>query len=241
MNKTDENKNLAADRSEAVETTGNFRPPARATSRLKIAAGILMLMAVGGSFTFFLDGGIAAAETNDKQPRPAQKQPQVKGPNTAQENAAPTEPAQAGSTVESLFFEHASKGGAGACSDLYTALGKTITLGSTFAVQTQSATTDPAQHSLQGVMGMNFNNPNDYVGPASGVILAVPTAKGCEGNMVKVVPLPKSCAAAQSTLPEGSSRQTPLLGMDVFALPGGSQAMFMPAASGCVVVTVARM
>ncbi|WP_144576807.1 hypothetical protein [Agrobacterium sp. DE0009] len=245
MKTINETENPGADHADAVELADHLRSSTRLRSHLKIAAGVMLIIATGGSLALLSPGGNAVAGANDKQqPRAVQNQPQEKKPGVQPQRSADPAPgsvqAGAGQPAEGIFSENATKIGATTCAGFYGALGKDITLGTTFAVQTQTAGSDPAEHATLGLIGMNFNNPNDYAGPGSGVVLAVPTAKGCEGNMVKIVPFPQSCVVAQSSLPEGSNKQTPIMGMDVFGLPGGSQAMFMPSTGGCVIVTVAR-
>lgn len=202
-----------------------------------LMAGLLFLSS--GGVVFFRQQDTANAQTSERAP---QKGPKVQ---PVEKELRPTLPQLVEPTgtrpVGELFLEHANKAGVVACAATYGELGRIVTAGATFSVQTQAAGTDAPSHGIQGLIGMNYSNPTDYTGPASGVVLAVPTDDGCEGNMVRIVPFPQSCTAAQALLPHGSTPLDPLSGLPVFGLPTGGQVMFVPAASGCVVVSVARL
>lgn len=141
-----------------------------------------------------------------------------------------------------LFTGHANGAGAKACAAVYGALGKALTDGTQFMVQTQSGKTDPDHHALQGLAGMSFKGSQDggYSGPAAGLVFVAPVAQGCEGNMVRVVPFQQSCEAATALLPKGSQPLQPLSGVPVFELPAGGQAMLLPAGQGCVAISILR-
>lgn len=217
-----------------ISTSGNAPP----RHRLKVACAITVLGALGA---LVVPGG-GGAQTQI-QPNAAQTQnnsPQKKALKTAPPAAQPKAISGplANIALDSLFLEEARKVKATAsCASVYAKLGRNLTAGSTFTIKTQAENPQTGKCGIQGVIGMNYSNPSDYSGPAGGVILAVPTEKGCEGNMVRVVPYPQSCASAQGFLPQGSRPQPPLSGLDIAALPGGGQALFIPAVSGCVVVS----
>ncbi|SDD07613.1 hypothetical protein SAMN05216337_1007112 [Bradyrhizobium brasilense] len=139
------------------------------------------------------------------------------------------------------FLTHASQAGVKACALTYSGLGKSLTNGTEFMVQTQTAKTDADRRGLEGVVGMTFpSGRGDYSGAAAGVVFAAPTAQGCEGNMVRVVPFVQNCQAAAGFLPKGSQPLQPLSGLAVYALSTGGQAMLMPSGNGCVVVSILR-
>lgn len=161
----------------------------------------------------------------------SQAQPQSSTNAPAQPNAA-SDP----------FQTHAEQAGAKTCTATYAALGKMLTDGTQFMVQTQTAKAEVDQHALQGVVGITFPPSKDgnFTGPAAGLVFAAPTAQGCEGTMVRVVPFPQNCQAAVNLLPKGSQQLQPLSGLPVFALASGGQAMLMPAGNGCVVLSIMR-
>ncbi len=139
-----------------------------------------------------------------------------------------------------LFFNHANKGGVQTCAATYSGLGINLTNGTQYMLQTQFSTKDADKHSVQGLVGMMFNIPNGYSGPAAGVVFATPTVQGCEGLMVRIVPLSENCADAEAKLPQGSVRRTVLSGNNVFALSTGGQAILMPAITGCIAISIVR-
>lgn len=138
------------------------------------------------------------------------------------------------------FDAHAAAQGVKACAATYSALGKALTDGSQFMVVTQTARSDADQHSVQGVVGMAYVSGRGYTGPAAGLIFAGPTARGCEGNGVRVVPSPQNCQAFAAALPQGSQPFQQLSGIPVYVLSTGEQTMLVPAGSGCIVVSIVR-
>lgn len=245
MKTMNETENPAADRADAIELADDLRSSTRLRSRLKIAAGVMLIIATGGSLALLSPGGNAVAGANDKQqPRAVQNQPQEKKPDAQPQRSANPAPgsvqAEPGQTAEGIFTENATKIGATTRAGFYGALGKDITLGTTFAVQTQTAGSDPAEHATLGLIGMNFNNPNDYAGPGSGVVLAVPTAKGCEGNMVKIVPFPAELRRRPVKSPRGQQQADPAYGHGCLRTARRQPGDVHASAGGCVIVTVAR-
>lgn len=202
-----------------------------------LTAGLLF---IGFGVTeFFVAHGTADAQTSQRE---AQRGPKVQPVDkdfrpTPHELAAQTAVQSAGE----LFLEHAGKAGVSGCAATYAELGAIVTAGATFSVQTRAAAAGAPSRGIQGLVGMNYSNPADYTGPASAVVLAVPTDKGCEGISVRVVPFPQNCSVAQTLLPQGSTALDPLSGLPVFALATGGQAMFTPTTSGCVVVSIVRV
>lgn len=162
-------------------------------------------------------------------PAPKQQRSAQPAPAVAAESAAASDP----------FLAQASKAGAKACAATYANLGKVLTNGTQFMVQMQAAGHDADRHAIQGVVGMNFRSTKDYSGPAAGIVFAAPTAQGCEGSMVRVVPFPQNCEATAALLPQGSKPLQPLSGLAVYALAAGGQAILLPAGNGCVALSIA--
>ncbi len=140
------------------------------------------------------------------------------------------------------FTAKATAAGVKSCAATYGALGKVLTDGTQFMVQNQMGANDPDRHALHGLVGMTFHNSKDvgYSGPAAGIVFAAPVQQGCQGTMVRVVPLERSCQDVVSFLPKGSEPEQPLEGLPVFSLGGGGQAMLLPSRQGCVVLSIAR-
>jgi hypothetical protein len=76
-------------------------------------------------------------------------------------------------------------------------------------------------------------------GQAAGVLVAAPTATGCEGQFVRVAPFQQSCGAVIRLLPPGSEHERDLSGVGLYRLGGNrGEAMFISSGSGCVVVSI---
>jgi len=206
--------------------------------RLLISAGATVLLS-GVAFALYqlpiVEQAVAQAQGKTKTVAP-------KGDSTNSNEQAKPEQAQGQATAPSNadpFTAHSS--GLKACSSTYAGLGKILTEGTQFMVQTQTAKATPERHGISGVVGMVFPpNSGAYSGPAAGIVFAAPTADGCEGNMVRVVPFEQSCAVAATLLPQGSEALQPLSTLPIYNLPTGGQAMLMPSGSGCVAITIIK-
>jgi hypothetical protein len=192
-------------------------PPVNTRSRFMLAsAGAAVMLAVLG-LAFYQVPGLSKllARNTEMQASAAEPAPSV-GP----------------------FLVRMQDAGIKTCSGIFDTLGKALTDGSSFMVQTQWAKTDPDSQPLQAVVGMNFSTQG-FSGPASGVVFASPVGSGCAGNMVRIAPFPQDCQAASALLPKGSTQAAVLSGIPVFNLPqNGGQAMLMPAGQGCIAVSV---
>ncbi|ENN86544.1 hypothetical protein RHSP_64224 [Rhizobium freirei PRF 81] len=193
-------------------------------------AAVVVIAAGGIGFYKFPVLGESIAQAMDKQKAAADPAP------TPQQRIS----AEAAPATTDLFLTHAKQAGANSCAATYAGLGNSLTNGTQFMVQTQTAKAEPDRHSLQGIVGMMFKSDKGYSGPAAGLVFAAPTGEGCEGNMVRVVPFQQNCQAAASFLPQGSQAIQPLSGVPVYALGTGGQAMLMSAGSGCVAISIIR-
>ncbi len=138
------------------------------------------------------------------------------------------------------FQDQASKLGVRKCANLFSALGQTVSVGSSYAVQAQTESTAPDGHGVQGVVGMTYKTPA-YSAQAAGIVMAAPVGTKCEGQLVRVAPFQRACKDVVALLPAGSTTAGSLSGVPLYNL-GGNQGQAMLVASGgsCVVVTVAR-
>jgi hypothetical protein len=156
--------------------------------------------------------------------------------------ASPDAAAQAGApqAAATSFQNQAAQLGVKSCAALFSSLGDSLTLGTTYASNAQAQQTAPNDHATQAVVGMKYDTPN-YKGQAAGVVLTAPTkAGGCEGSLVRVAPFPQSCPDVVRQLPPGSALATSLSGTPLYNLGGNQgQALLVPSSAGCVVVTVA--
>lgn len=163
--------------------------------------------------------------------------------SAAKKTSRGQQPVQAKSDVSTDPFSTAtSKAGVMACAATYVGLGKALTEGTQFMVQTHTAKANVDRHGVQGVIGMTFQSSTDgnYAGPAAGLVFATPTVQGCEGNAVRVVPFVQNCEAATAFLPQDSQVMQPLSGLAVYSLPTGGHAMLVPAGTGCVAISILR-
>jgi hypothetical protein len=139
------------------------------------------------------------------------------------------------------FRKHISQAGIRTCANLFPVLGQALTFGSTYAVNTQWNKTSPDAHSVQAVTGMSYDTP-DYKEQAAGVVVASPTATGCEGTFVRVAPFQKPCQEVITTLPQGSTLAETLSGMPYYNLANNSgQALLISSGNSCVVVSVGSL
>jgi hypothetical protein len=122
---------------------------------------------------------------------------------------------------------------------VFPVLGELLTSGAKYDVQSTWSNEAADRHAVQALVGMSYTTQN-YNGPAAGIVFAAPTQSACEGTMVRVAPFSASCAELPSVLPQGSRLASNLGQVAVYALANnGGNAMLLPTASGCVVVSVA--
>lgn len=204
---------------------------------LALAAAALVLVSGGVFFAYenLIGSEASAQNASGKQPQgKAAPQPQAR----PQQQSAPTASAPG---IADPFTAHAAQAAIRTCASTYAALGKALTEGSQYTVQTQTGKTDADRRSVQGVVGMLYKSGEGYSAPASGIVFAAPNGQSCEGEMVRVVPFAQNCQAAEALLPKGSARQEELAGIPIFALPAGGQAILLPAGRGCVAISVLRV
>lgn len=134
---------------------------------------------------------------------------------------------------DNVFAAHARDAGIKTCSSLFVTLGKTVAEGAQYAAQTHWSKAEPDRHSVQSLVGLTFGD-----GAGAGVVLTSPLGLGCEGSLVRIVPIQQSCQAAANLLPPGSTQAQTLANLSIFNLAGGGQAMLIPAGAGCVVATI---
>ena len=155
-------------------------------------------------------------------------------PQSVKRPAAP-----AAAAPRSQFEAQASRLGARKCLGLFAELGQRATQGSSYGVQVEANKTAPDAHALQGVAGMTYNQP-EIRGSAASVVLAAPTADGCQGNMVRVAPFQKPCQEVVRLLPPGSTAAGDLAGVPLYNVPQTQDRILLIAnsAASCVVVSV---
>jgi hypothetical protein len=142
-------------------------------------------------------------------------------------------------SADTPFLQHARQAGVKTCSTVFSTLGRILTNGSQYGVQSFWNTEMPDKHAVQALVGMDYA-AGTYRGPAAGVVFAAPTTSACEGTMVRVAPFSVSCANIPSLLPDGSRLTNNLGRVAVYSL-GSNQgnALLLPNGETCVVISVA--
>lgn len=145
-------------------------------------------------------------------------------------------------TPDNLFARHAADAGVATCQGMYAMLGDALTEGGRYMVKTEMASSNPNLHSLQGLVGLQYQNQGNNNGSAAGIVFAAPTPTGqnCEGTMVRVVPFAQNCQVAANLLPQGSRQGEALSGVPTFTMPNGGHVMLLPSGNSCVVLSVVR-
>ncbi|MDX8531171.1 hypothetical protein RFM41_04975 [Mesorhizobium sp. VK25A] len=190
-----------------------------------VAAAVILSFRLYPALGTFVAGTASAQAQAPVQGEPAQAAP---APADASANNNP-------------FQAHVAQAGLRTCANLFATLGKALTAGSTYAVQTQWDKTSPDAHAVQALAGMSYNLP-DYKTQAAGVVFASPVGQTCEGGFVRVAPFQRSCQEVAGTLPKGSLLADNLSNTMLFNLANnGGQALLVPTGNTCIVVSVARM
>lgn len=143
------------------------------------------------------------------------------------------------SLADTPFLAHSKQAGLSACSNVYPILGQLLTSGAKYNVVSEWNQQAADQHPIQGLVGLDYDTQN-YTGLAGGIVMAAPNGTDCEGAMVRVAPLPTSCANVPATLPQGSNIANTLGRVSLYTLAGnGGQALLVPSGETCVVVSIA--
>ncbi|MBB4611553.1 hypothetical protein [Sphingomonas yabuuchiae] len=138
-----------------------------------------------------------------------------------------------------VFQNQAASSGATTCQHVMGGLGAALTNGSQFTSMLRINRSAPDKHMITSKVGMTYSLP-DLKGRAVGILVGAPLASGCEGEMIRVAPLNRSCEALATTFPRGSARTQNLSGVSLYDLgEGRGEAMLIDNGAGCVAVTIA--
>jgi hypothetical protein len=159
------------------------------------------------------------------------------GNSTALAQASVPAPAVPNPVTQS-FANEAGKLGVRQCANLYAELGNLVSTGAaSYKVRTVTDKAAPDAHVVQGVIGMTYDLP-ELKGQAAGIVISVPTRSGCEGQIVRVTPFQKPCSQMTGFLPAGSVLTDNLSNVALYQLGSNQgQALMIPSAASCVVVT----
>ena len=139
-----------------------------------------------------------------------------------------------------MFQQKAGELGAGRCVSVFAGLGQMVTQGASYTVQVEADKAAPDAHPLVGLVGMTYDTPG-YRGQAAGFVLAAPVGQRCEGQLIRVAPMQRTCQQVVALLPRGSAVASNLSGMPLYNLGGNQgQALLVPNGSTCVVVTIGQ-
>lgn len=191
-----------------------------ASGRSGFLVGILsalVLAAGGAAATYFLVGERALAIL-------------------AADGAASAE--KAATPPRNVFDEHALRAGVEQCRELFAQMGESLAAGSIYAAMSNWNDARPDEHAVWSMVGMRFTSGDDAF-RAGGLLFAAPTGNGCEASLARVVPSPLDCGQMRDRLPADRRLLTTLEGSEVYGLATGGAVLLVPAATGCVAVTVA--
>lgn len=179
---------------------------------------------------------ISAVETATAQeafPAPAQSETLVE--KTAQTSAAN---ASSASEVVSPFLASIRGGEVTQCAQIVPAFGEMLTVGSDYGAKSIWNPNAPDANPIYALVGMDYADES-VSSSGAGFLYAAPNANGCQGAMVRVVPVAQPCSAIPRMLPEGSTVSDKLNSVQTYALGDEGTSMLIPANGSCVVVTIA--
>lgn len=136
------------------------------------------------------------------------------------------------------FLAHAKQAGLTTCSRVFPVLGQLLTNGATYNLETTWNQTQPNDHSVQALVGMSYASQT-YTGPAAGIVVTSPVGSSCEGTMMRVTPMQRTCQEVVSGLLQGSRQANAVGPIAVYTLANnGGQVLLIPSDRSCVVVSV---
>jgi len=155
--------------------------------------------------------------------------------------AAPAQPQPAGQQQATVFDDHARQANITTCANLFGTLGRGVTVNSTYTAKSQWDSRAGNAHSVQSLVALNQQAPNNATLPAAGVVFAAPVGSSCEGNLVRVTPSPESCPTVAAELAKLNGQSGTLGELSTLSLPNGAQVVLIPVGNACVAVTALRI
>lgn len=149
--------------------------------------------------------------------------------------AGPLEP-----SGDTPFHEHVAQAGMAACLDGFPLMGALVTGDASYAVQSKWTPDRPAGGMIRSLIGMRFETP-EHSGPAVGYVMAAPSGGACEGGMIRVTPIERSCAEVERQFLAGATLEAELEGLPAYLAEGGDQVVTLPLGEHCVAVSVGRL
>lgn len=172
----------------------------------------------------------------------AKPQAQTAPPAAAQAQPAAAQPQAAAAPQQATVFDdHARQANITTCANLFGALGRGVTVNSTYTAKSQWDSKSGNAHSVQSLVALNQAAPGNAAQPAAGVVFAAPVGSGCEGNLVRITPSPETCSAVAAELAKLNGQSGTLGDLSTLSLPNGAQVMLIPLGNACVAVTALRI
>lgn len=151
-----------------------------------------------------------------------------------------TPPAAADAQKSQTPFEaHVDQAKLKTCAGTFAELGKAAAASDEYMALSQWSQQEADVHSIQSIVGMAFKSDPTLSNGAS-IVFAAPVQGGCEGNLVRVVPSTQPCNVAVQSLGLANEQAVTLANVPIATTKAGANIIFLPSASGCVIVTVAR-
>lgn len=200
---------------------------------------MLLLPLLGAVVLGVVFGSDLIGQAAEKKSQPAA---QAAAPAAAAEPAKPQEQApaqQVAAVTPSVFDEHAQQGKIGACSGVFSALGRGVVADAGYTAQTEWDTKAASAHSVASLVTLE-GGPSTPGVQGAGVVFAAPVGQSCEGALVRVTPIKTSCQSLEAALVKAQGRAGTLGALPVVAMPNGAQVVLVPFDQSCVAMTSLR-
>ena len=173
--------------------------------------------------------GQAAEKRNQPAPAPA-----AAAKSTSEESAQPQDQAEA--QQASVFAAHAREGKIGACTNVFTTLGRGVVADEAYTAKTQWNTKAADAHAVASLVALD--GTQDAQGQrGAGVVFAAPVGRSCEGTLVRVTPVKAPCQAVSAELVNQKGQAGSLGDLPTVAMPNGAQVVLVPLDQSCVAMT----
>jgi hypothetical protein len=162
--------------------------------------------------------------------------PAAKPAAESEETAKPQEQADAQQAAASVFAAHAKEGKIGACTNVFTALGRGVVADETYTVKTQWNPKAADAHAVASLVALD-GNAESQGQRGAGVVFAAPVGRSCEGTLVRVTPVKASCQAISTELVNQKGQVGTLGDLPFVTMPNGAQVVLVPLDQSCVAMT----
>ncbi|MCL2716472.1 MAG: hypothetical protein FWD68_18370 [Alphaproteobacteria bacterium] len=195
--------------------------------------GVVLVIGLAG-VGFYLGGnkgghGVNTAGVNPQGAAAA-------GGAAAQPSSSP-QPA-AGPVQQSVFEKLVQEANIVTCGKTFAALGNGMSRNFDYTAQSRWDSRSANDHSVVSLVALKPIAPGGAIG--GGTIFAAPVGGSCEGEVVRVTPVPRSCPDVAAQLEKSNGQSGQLGELAVLSMPGGIEVMLLPFDKACVTVTVLK-